>query len=52
MPAGQTVATRYAFECPHCGERTVVDGPVRDLLVADGCAVCGRAVAEEAFDPQ
>lgn len=41
--------TLYAFECPHCGERTVVDGAVRDLLVADGCVLCGRAVPPEAF---
>ena len=43
------MVTRYAFECPHCGERTVVDGAVRDLLVADGCVVCGRPVPAEAF---
>jgi len=49
-PAGPTVATLYAFECPHCGERTMVDGAVRELLVADGCVSCGRAVPVEAFD--
>jgi predicted RNA-binding Zn-ribbon protein involved in translation (DUF1610 family) len=43
------VATLYAFECPHCGERTVVDGAVRNLLVAEGCVGCGRSVTAEAF---
>ncbi|MDY7109328.1 MAG: hypothetical protein SYC29_11900 [Planctomycetota bacterium] len=41
--------TLYAFECPHCGERTVVDGAVRELLVEEGCVHCGRAVSVEAF---
>ena len=48
-PPGPTVATLYAFECPHCGERTVVDGPVRNLLVTEGCVGCGRSVTAEAF---
>lgn len=48
-PPGPTVATLYAFECPHCGERTVVDGAVRNLLVAEGCVGCGRSVTAEAF---
>jgi hypothetical protein len=44
------VATRHAFERPHCGGRTAVDGAVRELLVADGWVSCGRAVPVEAFD--
>ncbi|MFB6201891.1 MAG: hypothetical protein ABEI98_07755 [Halorhabdus sp.] len=39
----------YAFECPHCGETTVVDGGVRTLLLAEGCVGCGEVVSEEAF---
>ncbi|MEF8843201.1 MAG: hypothetical protein V5A62_16500 [Haloarculaceae archaeon] len=46
------MTTRYAFECPHCGERTVVDRTVRNLLVADGCVGCGRPVPLEAFTPR
>jgi predicted RNA-binding Zn-ribbon protein involved in translation (DUF1610 family) len=49
-PEGKTVTTLYVFECPNCGERTVVDGAIRDLLVEDGCVVCGRAVPTGAFD--
>ncbi|SEP01765.1 hypothetical protein SAMN05216388_102729 [Halorientalis persicus] len=41
--------TDIVFECPHCGERTVVDEPVRRLLVANGCVVCGEAITREAF---
>ncbi|WP_172824906.1 hypothetical protein [Halorientalis sp. IM1011] len=41
--------TDFEFECPHCGERTVVDAAVRRLLVANGCVVCGEAITREAF---
>jgi rRNA maturation protein Nop10 len=39
----------FEFECPHCGERTVVDEAARRLLVANGCLVCGEVVTWSAF---
>ena len=39
-----------AFTCPDCGETMVVNPAMRDALLANGCVVCGAAVAESAFD--
>jgi predicted RNA-binding Zn-ribbon protein involved in translation (DUF1610 family) len=38
------------FTCPDCGETMVVNPAMRDALVANGCVVCGAAVAEDAFE--
>lgn len=40
----------YAFTCPTCGERTLVDEPVRELLLETGCAVCGDPLDEGSFE--
>jgi hypothetical protein len=39
-----------AFTCPDCGETMVVNPAMRDAPPANGCVVCGAAVAESAFD--
>ncbi|WP_335999212.1 DUF7560 family zinc ribbon protein [Halorientalis halophila] len=40
--------TDFEFECPHCGERFVVDDGALELLIADGCVACGDQVTREA----
>lgn len=40
----------YEFACPHCGERLLVDGSVRETLLVEGCVVCGERVERGAFD--
>lgn len=39
----------FEFQCPHCREVTTVDGGVRELLLAEGCVACGRAVSPGDF---
>ncbi|MFC7045742.1 zinc ribbon domain-containing protein [Halobacteriaceae archaeon GCM10025711] len=43
-------ATQQEFVCEHCGERIVVDDPVAELLLADGCVYCGSDVTAASFD--
>jgi predicted RNA-binding Zn-ribbon protein involved in translation (DUF1610 family) len=45
------VTQQYTFVCPACGERTVVDDPIRDQLEVDGCFMCGTSVGKNAFAP-
>jgi predicted RNA-binding Zn-ribbon protein involved in translation (DUF1610 family) len=47
----ETVTQQYTFVCPACGERTVVDDPIRDQLEVDGCFMCGSSVGKTAFAP-
>lgn len=39
----------YEFECPRCGETTVVDAGAREMLLDDGCIGCGEEVSTGAF---
>jgi len=39
----------FRFTCPDCGTSALVDGGVRERLLAVGCPVCGRPVGSAAF---
>lgn len=41
---------RFEFECPNCHERIVVDAPIYDDLLADGCYFCDGVVTAADFD--
>jgi rRNA maturation protein Nop10 len=39
----------FIFQCPECGERLEVNGPMRETLVERGCVICSATVTEAAF---
>ena len=39
----------YAFVCPECDSEIEVDASMRDALLANGCVICGGAIAPSAF---
>ncbi|WP_081603406.1 DUF7560 family zinc ribbon protein [Natrinema altunense] len=41
--------TPYEFTCPDCHRKIPVTDPMREATLANGCPVCGRAVAEDNF---
>lgn len=41
--------TDYTFVCPECAESMVVNGPMRDALIENGCVVCSSSVSSAAF---
>ncbi|WP_435320448.1 DUF7560 family zinc ribbon protein [Haloarchaeobius sp. TZWSO28] len=43
------MSRHFEFDCPNCEARTVVDREVRELVMLDGCIVCGEPIDEGAF---
>lgn len=41
----------YTFACPNCGERIVVNEPMREALLRSGCIVCDETVESNDFRP-
>ena len=37
------------FVCPECAETLEVNGPMMELLIEEGCVVCGADLTENAF---
>jgi hypothetical protein len=44
-----TDGTDYTFVCPECAESMVVNGPMRDALIDNGCVICGSSVTDQSF---
>jgi predicted RNA-binding Zn-ribbon protein involved in translation (DUF1610 family) len=46
------MAEEFRFRCPSCGATVVVDRPVRDAMLAEGCVVCAARVSPNCFEAE
>jgi len=44
-----TADEEYDFSCPECDESLVVNGSMKEALIAKGCVICGADVSTDAF---
>lgn len=45
VASNTATTTEYEFRCPGCAERIVVNAPMRDTIVSEGCVICGTPVS-------
>lgn len=48
---GAVGVSEFEFTCAYCGASILVDDETSQLLLEDGCAVCGAYPDGEAFEP-
>jgi uncharacterized protein YlaI len=41
----------FEFVCHECGERIIVNGGVREALLANGCILCDAELSVDDFRP-
>lgn len=50
MEAANDAGEELMFACPECGSSLLVNAPMRDTLMENGCVICGSEVTGSEFE--
>lgn len=49
MESTENEGEELVFACPSCGSSLLVNPPMRDTLLENGCVLCGTTVGADDF---